>query len=103
MRIKPLRYREFVVVTPTRVPGGYTNEFYTFEAYPTLRPHRTYRQHIKPLYKIFRLDRARFDAGIWFFFDLLPGVEPAPLPEHLVRLREIARAIRNKLGDENEW
>jgi len=97
MRIRPLRYRDFVAITPTKVPGGYTKEFYSFEAYTTIRPYRTYRQHIKPLYNTFRLDFARFDVGAWFFFELPAGVDPVPLPEHLARLKHVADEFRRIL------
>ncbi len=97
MRITPLRYRDFVVVTPIKVPDGYNNEFFDFRSYETLRPFRTYRQHIKPSLNTFRLESFRFDAGAWFFFDLPPGEEPAPLPEDLASLKHVADEFRRVL------
>ena len=97
VRVRPLRLRSFVVVTPIKVPGGYNNEFFDFYHYETLRPFRTYRDRIKHLFNTFRFESARFDAGAWFFFDLPPGEEPAPLPEGLARLKHVADEFRRIL------
>jgi len=98
VRVRPLRYREFFVLAPLRVEGGYTNEFYDSEIFDTLRPYRAYRLRIFPLLRRFRLDSFGVtQCFVYLSFDLPPGEEPASLPEDLARLKHVADEFRRIL------